>query len=82
MEPEELLLGICKRLETLPEPTSWANFDPIWRIFDSTPGKHYRLADGRTGVAIGIGSEGELLCSIDGETESVLAADALFGTGS
>jgi len=78
-QPEELLRAICARLEKLPEPTSWSNFDQIWRLFDATNGKQYRLADGRVGLAIGIGSEGELLCSIDGETEMVLAADALFG---
>jgi BirA family biotin operon repressor/biotin-[acetyl-CoA-carboxylase] ligase len=78
-EAKEVAKGILARLERLPEPESWNDLAPIWALFDHTPGKHYRLASGEEAVALGIGSDGQLLCSVDGESRSVLAAEALFG---
>ena len=66
-------------LRTLPEPSSWAALAPIWSMFDRTPGKRYRLASGEQATALGIGADGRLLCSVEGETQSVMAAEALFG---
>jgi hypothetical protein len=48
-------------------------------LFDATPGKKYKLSSGEEAIAIGIGPDGELICSVDGETQTVLAADAIFG---
>lgn len=78
-EPSGVLNLMLARLDLLPEPNSWADLAPSWMLFDRTPGKLYKLQDGRQGVAIGIGPEGQLLCAVDGESTSVLAADAIFG---
>ncbi|MCX7799437.1 MAG: biotin--[acetyl-CoA-carboxylase] ligase [Fimbriimonadales bacterium] len=78
-DAEALARKIVARLEDLPEPDDWKALEPIWEMFDDTPGKQYRLPDGTFGTAIGIGPDGSLLCSVDGETRTVLAAEALFG---
>ncbi len=78
-DPETLARRIVDRLAELPEPDSWSRIHPIWDVFDDTPGKPYRLTDGTMAVAIGVGPEGELLCSVDGESHTVMAADAIFG---
>lgn len=79
VDPEIALAGIMAAVLDMPEPDSWDVLKPIWNLFDATPGKAYRLADGQESVAIGIGPDGELITSVEGETTSVLAADALFG---
>lgn len=76
---EEIGRAILNRFPRLPEPVSWADLRPIWMLFDHTPGKSYRFLDGKEGTAIGVGPDGQLFCAIDGETHSVLAADAIFG---
>lgn len=68
---------IVERIERLPEPEAWADLRPAWMLFDQTPGRAYRLPNGSEGVALGIGPEGELLVSVEGETRSVVAADAM-----
>jgi len=70
---------IIERLPDLPEPTTWSDLAPIWALFDATPGKTFRLMTGETAVALGIGSDGQLMCSVDGESRSIYAADAIFG---
>ena len=79
-DPKRVANRIIERLVDLPEPDSWSLIEPAWSLFDRTPGKMYRLANGDIAVAIGIGSDGQLICSVDGESHSVLAADAIFGT--
>jgi len=79
-DPREVAESLVDRLARMPEPSSWAELAPAWDLFDRTPGKHYKTADGSEGVALGIGPEGQLLCSIRGETTAILAADALFGS--
>jgi hypothetical protein len=37
------------------------------------------LPSGEVSTALGIGSEGQLLCSVEGESRTVLAAEAMFG---
>ena len=64
-------------LSQLPELSSWADLESLWLPYDATPGKLYKLADGTTVVASGVGPDGEL------ETEGglrVLAADGWFGS--
>ena len=79
LDIEETAHFILAAIEELPEPQTWSDLKPIWMLFDDTPGKHFKLADGDSATALGIGPEGELLCSVDGETTSVMAADAIFG---
>lgn len=78
-DPREVAERIVAGLERLPEPDSWAALAPIWSMFDRTPGKRYRLPSGEEAVALGIGGDGRLLCSVEGESHAVLAAEALFG---
>lgn len=78
-DPESVGRRIIARLPSLPEPVSWGDLAPIWDLFDATPGKAFRLPTGEQATALGIGSEGQLLCSVGGESRSVLAAEALFG---
>lgn len=77
--PEDVARTLFDRFADTPEPDTWQSLEKAWGLFDDTPGKHYRLPDGREAVALGIGPHGELLCSIAGESATVLAADALFG---
>lgn len=78
-QPRDVLDHILRRISLLPEPDSWASLRSIWAMFDETPGKRFQLATGETAVGIGLGPQGELICAVDGETRSVLAAEALFG---
>jgi len=76
---ETLALQIITAIESAPEPNSWDSIAPAWMIFDKTPGKQYQLPSGELSTAIGLGPNGQLICSVEGETTSVLAADAIFG---
>ena len=78
-DPQLVAHLIVERLASLPEPHDWADLAPIWNLFDFTPGKRYKLSSGEEALALGIGSDGQLLCSVDGESRSILAAEALFG---
>lgn len=77
--PETAAQLILDRLESMPKPTSWSEIAPIWSLYDETPGKRYQLPTGEEAVAIAVGPEGELICSVEGETRSVMAANALLG---
>jgi BirA family transcriptional regulator, biotin operon repressor / biotin---[acetyl-CoA-carboxylase] ligase len=78
-DAKNVLRRILDRIELLPKLREWHDLEPIWALFDRTPGKRYRLSTGEEAVAIGIGSEGQLLCHVAGESRSVMAAEALFG---
>ncbi len=78
-DPQLMAHKIVERLAALPEPNEWSDLQPIWTIFDFTPGKKYKLPSGEEATALGIGSDGQLLCSVDGESRAVLAAEAIFG---
>lgn len=78
-DPEVIARKILDRFADLPEPTSWTALEPAWSLFDHTPGKLYRLPNGEFALALGVGSDGQLIASVDGESVSVLAADAIFG---
>ena len=77
--PQEVAERIVGGLRNLPEPDSWASLASIWSMFDRTPGKRYRLPTGEEAVALGIGADGRLLCSVEGESHAVMAAEAIFG---
>jgi BirA family biotin operon repressor/biotin-[acetyl-CoA-carboxylase] ligase len=70
---------LLERLERWRAPRTWQELQPAWRQFDQTPGKQFKLSDGRVAEALGLGPHGELIASHEGETLSVLAADALWG---
>jgi len=78
-DPELIGHKIVERFASLPEPDEWGDLLPIWDLFDVTPGKKYKLVSGEVSTALGIGSEGQLLCSVEGESRTVLAAEAMFG---
>ena len=78
-DPVEIAKKIVARIAELPEPDSWAALAPVWELFDDTPGKLYRLPNGQAATALKVGADGELLCSVEGEAVTVMAAEALFG---
>lgn len=77
-DAEALAGKIIAYLESAPEPVSWESLRPAWELFDNTPGKEYKLPNGEIATALGIGPNGQLICSVSGETTSVLAAEAHF----
>ncbi len=77
--PLDAARAVLEGLESLPEPISWEALAPVWRLFDATRGKRFRLADGEEGIAAWIGPQGELVCQVGTELRTTLAADALFG---
>lgn len=79
LTPEEALQKVLHRLEPLAEYQSWPDLLPYWSLLDDTPGKIYTLPTGEEAHALGIGSEGQLICSVNGEAKSVVAAEAIFG---
>ena len=79
VEPDEALARVMQQFETLREVETWHDLANWWARYDTTPGKKYRLQDGREALAKRIGDEGELICVVDGEVQTVLAADALLG---
>ncbi|MBC8066103.1 MAG: hypothetical protein H7Y17_14820, partial [Chlorobia bacterium] len=78
-EAEAIGKSIVSRISLLPEPTAWDDLKPVWMLFDHTPGKSYKLPDGSEGIALGVGPDGRLICAVNGESTSVLAAEAIFG---
>lgn len=70
---------ILERLRMAPEPHTWEDLREIWAPYDATPGKEYRLADGRVVVADRIGNDGELIGHVGSEEVRVLAAEAILG---
>jgi len=78
-DPVEVLHAIVERMTLLPEPDAFADLSPVWRHFDETPGKRYRLPNGDEAVGIAIGADGELICAVQGETTTIIAAEAILG---
>ncbi|HVT14404.1 MAG TPA: biotin--[acetyl-CoA-carboxylase] ligase [Fimbriimonadaceae bacterium] len=77
--PVAVAESLIARLASIPEPNEWCDIAPVWSLFDHTPGKRYRTLDGAEAIALGVGPEGQLMCSVNGETTSIMAADAIFG---
>jgi biotin-[acetyl-CoA-carboxylase] ligase BirA-like protein len=76
----EMMERVVLMLNELAEvPTSWSEIAPRWSAFDATPGKVFKLQDGRVGIAESISDEGELVWNHDGTRELVTCADALWG---
>lgn len=80
LNPDEALEKVLARLQPLALIKTWHELLPYWSLLDDTPGKIYTLPTGEEATALGLGSEGQLICSVDGEARSVVAAEALFGT--
>lgn len=76
-ELEKIARDVIRKIKELPQPDSWSTIQPLWKLFDATKGKKYQLSDGKVVKAIAIGSEGELIGSVDGEIRSVIVAEAL-----
>lgn len=77
--PGEAARAVLERLAGMRMPEAWGDMASVWSMFDDTAGKQYKLPTGEEAVGLGIGPEGELICAVDGETRSILAAEALFG---
>lgn len=80
LDPMRTALAITERICQGNEPHEWGDLEADWAKRDATPGKLYKLADGRIGKAISVAKDGVLLCEVEGEFMEVLAADALFGS--
>ncbi len=65
--------------ELAPVPFHWSEMAAEWMSLDETPGKVFKLQDGRIGAADGISEDGELIWNSGGEAELVTCADALWG---
>lgn len=78
-EPRDAANLVCDCIRKFPEPDSWNDIRNLWKERDTTPGKRYRLADGRIATAIEVTSEGALRCICGGAEEIIYAADAIFG---
>jgi BirA family transcriptional regulator, biotin operon repressor / biotin---[acetyl-CoA-carboxylase] ligase len=78
-EAKVVAVQVLQRISLMPEISDWSALAAIWDLFDRTPGKRYRLPNDDLAVAVGVGSDGQLICSVDGESQTVLAAEALFG---
>ena len=74
---EHLLDKILERMESEPMPQGWADIQVAWGLRDATPGKQYRLADGRIVTAVWVTDKGELMCRTDTGMITVTSADAL-----
>lgn len=78
-DPQVVAKVVLNRIGAMPEPDSWEAIASQWVALDDTPGKRFRLADGRESVATGVGPNGELECDVDGERHLVMAAEAILG---
>lgn len=71
--------SVLKQIEALPDPNEWGDIATAWNERDRTPGKMYRLPDGRLATALGVNSRGWLMAETDGEVVIVTSAEAWFG---
>ena len=78
-EADAVARSIIGRISDLPEPDSWESIEPLWAVFDATPGMSYLLATGESAEAVCVGAEGQLICLVNGGERTVLAAEAIFG---
>jgi BirA family biotin operon repressor/biotin-[acetyl-CoA-carboxylase] ligase len=78
-DAEEVARQIVAEIERVPEPSNWASISQLWFDLDDTPGKAYRLHSGELAVALRVGNDGSLVCSVNGEQRSVMAAEAILG---
>ena len=81
-DAETTARAIVERLLLMPEPDCWEAIQPVWMLFDHTPGKSFVLTDGVHGVALGVGPDGALVCFAEEQIRSVFAGEAIFGTQS
>lgn len=74
---KHLLDQILERMESVSMPQAWADIQVAWGLRDATPGKQYRLADGRIVAAVWVTDKGELMCRTEAGMVTVTGADAL-----
>lgn len=78
--PIEVFERVLLRMTELEEvPESWSQMAGKWQEYDCTPGKIFKLQDGRVGVGESISDQGELIWNAHGHIELVTCADALWG---
>lgn len=77
VSPEEMLAQILDEFKSTIYPANWQDLD--WHRYDETPGKRYRLPDGREVRAIRVLDGGRLECSFGDQVLTVSVADALMG---
>ena len=75
---DALARKIVAEIAALPEPDDWSDIAAEWAALDDTPGKEYRLPTGETTLALSVGDDGTLLCTVDGIERRIMAADALL----
>ena len=63
-------------------PGHFSEIESRWRRRDATPGKPFKLADGRTARAISVAADGSLETEVEGRTVNVTSAEAIYGSGS
>lgn len=78
-EPMAAAHALLQSIEEIPCPQTWRDISDLWMKRDATPGKTFKLGQGQTAVATGIGEDGELICDFEGRKIAVHAADAYFG---
>ncbi|MCH8274646.1 MAG: biotin--[acetyl-CoA-carboxylase] ligase [Armatimonadetes bacterium] len=76
--PREACDRILKEIEALPEPHSWSVLASGWAERDATPGKRYRLPDGRVATGVAINAAGWLIADAGGDVVTVPSAEGLF----
>lgn len=72
----ELSDRILIELDRIPVPRSFDSIREYWMRRDVTPGKQFRLPDGRIGLAKAVGEAGQLVAECDGVIVEVTSAEA------
>lgn len=72
----ELSERILVELDRIPVPSSFDSIREYWMRRDVTPGKPFRLPDGRIGEAKSVGEAGQLVAACGGVMVEVTSAEA------
>lgn len=75
----EYSFSLLRALEEIPEPHSFHDIQPLWQKYDCTPGKKYKLPNGKIADAECVSEEGYLIARVDSERIAVPSAQAWYG---
>ncbi|HWP30214.1 MAG TPA: biotin--[acetyl-CoA-carboxylase] ligase [Fimbriimonadales bacterium] len=75
----EYSFSLLGALEEIPEPHSFQDLRPLWEKYDCTPGKKYKLPNGRVADAECVSEEGYLIAHVDNQRITVPSAQAWYG---
>lgn len=78
VDPAHMAERVRLAIEKFPRPLLFAEIKDRWASRDRTPGKLYRLPDGRVALAQRVLQDGALLAEVDGAEIRVDAAEAIF----